>query len=167
MAAYRPVYDSRHLQADCQEPGSAPEPCARQSSMGYDYFAYNPIQPNPSADRPKPTQVEKFGPNPTRSNTTNNLTTLCNQILYIRALSALTQSFQIFSTFAVVNPTQPMGQPNPWTSLDQQTDTDHGDHGWHAECASSRGGQCDLFYLHISGKRRKPLACRRNQVQRT
>ena len=30
-------YDSRHLQADCQEPGSAPEPYARQSSMGYLY----------------------------------------------------------------------------------------------------------------------------------
>jgi len=31
MAAYRRVYDSRHLhlQADCQEPGSAPEPHAR------------------------------------------------------------------------------------------------------------------------------------------
>jgi len=26
MAAYRRVYDSQHLQADCQEPGSAPEP---------------------------------------------------------------------------------------------------------------------------------------------
>ena len=26
MAAYRVVYDSRHLQADCQEPGSALEP---------------------------------------------------------------------------------------------------------------------------------------------
>jgi len=26
MAAYRRVYDSRHLQAHCQEPGSAPEP---------------------------------------------------------------------------------------------------------------------------------------------
>jgi len=25
MAAYRRVYDLRHLQADCQEPGSAPE----------------------------------------------------------------------------------------------------------------------------------------------
>ena len=25
MAAYRRVYDSRHLQADCQEPGSAQE----------------------------------------------------------------------------------------------------------------------------------------------
>ena len=31
MAAYRRVYDSRHLQADCQEPGSAPEPYARQT----------------------------------------------------------------------------------------------------------------------------------------
>jgi len=29
MAAYRQVYDSRHLQADCEEPGSAPEPYAR------------------------------------------------------------------------------------------------------------------------------------------
>jgi len=29
MAAYRRVYDSRHLQADCQEPGSAPESKAR------------------------------------------------------------------------------------------------------------------------------------------
>ena len=35
MAAYRRVYDSRHLQADCQEPGSAPEPYALQSSTGY------------------------------------------------------------------------------------------------------------------------------------
>ena len=29
MAAYRWVYDSRHLEADCQEPGSALEPYAR------------------------------------------------------------------------------------------------------------------------------------------
>jgi len=29
MAAYRRVYDSHHLQADCREPGSAPEPYAR------------------------------------------------------------------------------------------------------------------------------------------
>jgi len=29
MAAYRRVYNSRHLQADCQEPGSAPEPYAQ------------------------------------------------------------------------------------------------------------------------------------------
>ena len=34
MAAYRWVYDSPHLQADCQALGSAPEPYARQSSMG-------------------------------------------------------------------------------------------------------------------------------------
>ena len=38
MAAYRRVYDSRHPQADCQEPGSAAEPYARQSSMGYRYL---------------------------------------------------------------------------------------------------------------------------------
>ena len=29
MAAYRRVHDSRHLQADCQESGSAPEPYVR------------------------------------------------------------------------------------------------------------------------------------------
>jgi len=35
MAAYRLVYDSRHLQANCQESGSATEPYAGQSSKGY------------------------------------------------------------------------------------------------------------------------------------
>jgi len=39
MAAYRRVYDFRHLQADCQEPGSAPEPYGGQSSMGYLSFS--------------------------------------------------------------------------------------------------------------------------------
>jgi len=34
MAAYRRVYDWRHQQADCQEPGSASEPHVRQSSTG-------------------------------------------------------------------------------------------------------------------------------------
>ena len=29
VAAYRRVYDSHHLQADCQEPESAPEPYAK------------------------------------------------------------------------------------------------------------------------------------------
>jgi len=38
MAAYRWVYNSRHLQADYQEQGSAPEPYAWQSSMGYLYL---------------------------------------------------------------------------------------------------------------------------------
>jgi len=38
MAAYRRVFDSRHLQADCQEPGSAPEPYGRQWSIGYLYI---------------------------------------------------------------------------------------------------------------------------------
>jgi len=35
MAVYHRLYDSRHLQADCHEPGSAPEPYAQQSVMGY------------------------------------------------------------------------------------------------------------------------------------
>ena len=34
MAAYRQVFDSRHLQADCQEPGSAPEPYAEAIEYG-------------------------------------------------------------------------------------------------------------------------------------
>ena len=37
MAAYRWVYDSLHLQIDCQELGSALEPYTRQFSMGYLY----------------------------------------------------------------------------------------------------------------------------------
>jgi len=41
MAAYRRVYDSRYLQIDCQEPGSAPEPYVWQSSMGYFPFFSN------------------------------------------------------------------------------------------------------------------------------
>jgi len=38
MAAYRLVYDSHHLQADCQEPGSAPEPYA---GLTYSLLRYN------------------------------------------------------------------------------------------------------------------------------
>ena len=38
MSAYLQVYDSHHLQADCQELGSAVEPYARQSSTGYLYL---------------------------------------------------------------------------------------------------------------------------------
>jgi len=38
MTAYRRVNDSRHMLADCQEPGSAPEPYARQSSVGCLYL---------------------------------------------------------------------------------------------------------------------------------
>ena len=42
MASYRRVYDSRHLQADCKEPGSAPEPYARHWTMG-DLCLYLPV----------------------------------------------------------------------------------------------------------------------------
>jgi len=34
MAAYRRVYDFRHLQADFQEPGSAPEPYTLGNPVG-------------------------------------------------------------------------------------------------------------------------------------
>jgi len=43
MAASRRVYDSRHLQADCQQPGSALEPYARQLSVGYLYL-FNTVE---------------------------------------------------------------------------------------------------------------------------
>jgi len=43
MAAYSRVYDSRHLQADCQQPGPAPEPYAQNSSMGYFTFTNLPL----------------------------------------------------------------------------------------------------------------------------
>jgi len=38
MAAYRRVYDSRQLRADCQETGSTAESYNRQSSMGYTFI---------------------------------------------------------------------------------------------------------------------------------
>jgi len=38
MAAYHRVYDSHHLQADCQEPGSAPEPY--ESSIWATFFRF-------------------------------------------------------------------------------------------------------------------------------
>jgi len=37
-----PTTALRHLQADCQEPGSAPEPYARQPTMDYLYL-FTPI----------------------------------------------------------------------------------------------------------------------------
>jgi len=37
MAAYRRVYDSRHLQADCQEPGSTLK--LRNPTLGYRVWA--------------------------------------------------------------------------------------------------------------------------------
>jgi len=40
MAVYRRVYDSRHLQADCQEPGSAPGP-----TLGNRVWATLPFYP--------------------------------------------------------------------------------------------------------------------------
>ena len=38
MAAYRRVYDLRHLQADCQKPGSAPERLGNRVSATFTFF---------------------------------------------------------------------------------------------------------------------------------
>ena len=40
MAPYRRVHDSHLLQADCQEPGSVPEPYARQSEYGLFFLVW-------------------------------------------------------------------------------------------------------------------------------
>jgi len=74
MTAYRQVYDSRHLQADCQEPGSAPEPYARQSSMGYLYLYVNTYDFNPQADR----TVGEFADH------ANTPTTCCGEIFSVQ-----------------------------------------------------------------------------------
>jgi len=105
----------------------------------------DPIQPNPSADWPNLTHYKGKNLDPTRHptqpNTTNNrayslaVTYFYTQNLSVfgtcqtgrkikfkclvkasRALNALTQSFQIFSIFAVVDP----AQPNPWTTWDDR-----------------------------------------------
>jgi len=60
MAAYRRVYDSRHLQADCQEPGSAPEHYARQSSMGYLYLFYRGSHQRRASGTVKIMHVENY-----------------------------------------------------------------------------------------------------------
>jgi len=94
----------------------------------------NPTHPLTDQTQPNPLQVKKIGPNPTQPITTDNgaysllvtfihgtyrfpvpvrsavksnLTAWCNQIISNRAVNALTQSLQIFSTFATVDPTQP------------------------------------------------------------
>jgi len=72
---YRRVYDSRHLQADCQEPGSAPELYARQSSMGYTFYrkrgfgsplkAHAQRRPNPDLRSSDPQILNRgFAPSP-------------------------------------------------------------------------------------------------------
>jgi len=40
LATYRRVYDSRHLQADCQESGSAPKPYARGNRVQATFAFY-------------------------------------------------------------------------------------------------------------------------------
>ena len=40
MAAFRRVYDSHHLQADSQEPGSAPEPYATGEVLYFGMFRH-------------------------------------------------------------------------------------------------------------------------------
>ena len=83
-------------------------------------------------DPTQPSTSENIGSNPTRRNTTNKLTVWYNQTLSNRALNALTQSFQNFSPFAIVDPTQHnppkseksppnltqrnVTQPNPWVN---------------------------------------------------
>jgi len=60
MAAYSRVYFLLHLQADCQEPGSAPEPYARYSSVvAHLYlFYFSGVKTPPVLERkPSPRRV--------------------------------------------------------------------------------------------------------------
>ena len=62
MAAYRRVYDSCHLQADCQEPGSAPEPYARHSSTGHLYLTPAPLSGGGITSVEKPVYMATSNP---------------------------------------------------------------------------------------------------------
>ena len=75
----------------------------------------DPTQPISWPTQPNPTHYKWKTLDATRPNQIQltNLTSWCNQILSNRALNALTQSFQNFSTFAVVDPTQPNPRVNP------------------------------------------------------
>jgi len=59
MAAYRRVYDLRHLQADCQEPGSAPEPY----TLGNRVWATFTLFFSAEMSGPKDRSVRTCGPN--------------------------------------------------------------------------------------------------------
>ena len=100
--------------------------------------------------------MEKFGPNTTQPNTTNNgaynlvvtnfytqnlsvsgtcligrkikLTAWCKQILSNRASNALTQSFQFFSTFAVVDTTPKLKKSRPNPTHGPWVNPTHGQH---------------------------------------
>jgi len=101
VSVQRPIIISRHRFAT-----AAPE-----LSMDPFYVTQsNPTHQPTDPTKPDPLQAEKFGPDPTRPSTTNsdrfpvpvesavksNLTARCNKILSNRALSEVTQSFQIF-----------------------------------------------------------------------
>jgi len=91
-----------------------------------------PVHPMATPLQPNPLQVEKFGPNPTRPTTTNKFNCLVQQNLIHLCFKCINIILSHFSTFAIVdlttpnppkteksrpNPTRPMGQPNPWTTL--------------------------------------------------
>ena len=89
--------------------------------------------------------MEKFGPNATQHNTTNkghyslvvtyfyarNLSLTFSQ-LSINLFTFFAEHYTYFSTFATVDPTQPTGQPDQWTTL--------GGLGDGSPPAESRGG---------------------------
>jgi len=59
MEAYRWV-GSRHLQTDCQEPGSAPEHYARQSSTGYLYILLTAQEAYQWSQMDRATRIEQY-----------------------------------------------------------------------------------------------------------
>jgi len=58
MAAYRRVYDSRHLQADCKELGSPPEPSQRSViEYGLPFFSFYRKKLNVTQQNTRETQL--------------------------------------------------------------------------------------------------------------
>jgi len=51
MADYRRVYDSRHLQADCREPGSAPETHRSAIEYGLPLYRSHTVLTNTGAHK--------------------------------------------------------------------------------------------------------------------
>jgi len=84
-------------------------------------FGPNPTQPNTTKHKLQLTVIgqhyhfitpsDRF-PVPDRSAVKSNLTAWGNKILSNPAINAITQYFQILSTFATFDPTQ----PNPWVN---------------------------------------------------
>ena len=122
MAAYRQVYDSRHLQADYQEPGSAPEPYVRQSSIGYLFEYWLPLL---FYFWLFTLSQKKLICNPLPHATWKCTTLTCevpNFFIWLKVCIVLAFSILAFSSTCVfsASPTEPLGRRGQyWPTLDR------------------------------------------------